>query len=232
MPWKNNARGQQDNVHADTAPGPEQGLEHLLPGRCRHLRCGLRDQTVGAEPGAGRPGDPWRRHRIPARLPGRRPRGRRAAPAPSPEQSSLARIARLSAWPDPALLRDPLAYRVVRPAAVHRGRVLHRGWRPAAGRRAGRRDRAAHARARRGRAPDLAHGGGGRRAGDLRPACRVSGRSGDRGLQFAFLVTLPALLLSGLLVLLALRTYLPDVAAALILLVNCPAPLYTGDGID
>jgi len=38
---------------------------------------------------------------------------------------------------------------------------------------------------------------------------------GTAGLQAAFIITLPALLLSGLILLLALRTYRPDVAAAL-----------------
>ena len=38
---------------------------------------------------------------------------------------------------------------------------------------------------------------------------------GPSGLRLAFLVTLPALLVSGLILLLALRTYSPDVAAAL-----------------
>ncbi|MGH2345316.1 MAG: hypothetical protein ACRDG4_08825, partial [Chloroflexota bacterium] len=44
----------------------------------------------------------------------------------------------------------------------------------------------------------------------------ISGNvAGGGGLRLAFMVTLPALVLSGLIALLALRTYGPDVAAAL-----------------
>jgi hypothetical protein len=45
----------------------------------------------------------------------------------------------------------------------------------------------------------------------------ISGVVGRRaaGLQLAFIVTLPALVASGLIALIALRTYGPDIAAAL-----------------
>ncbi len=39
---------------------------------------------------------------------------------------------------------------------------------------------------------------------------------GDAGLRFAFIITLPVLIVSGLILLIALRTYAPDVAATLV----------------